>query len=60
MIAVPSRAMISNSVPLGWLGPPQEIAKAVVSLASDDSRYTTGTTCSWMPAWRRSGAKSGS
>ena len=37
------KKMISTSVPLGRLGTPDEIAKAVVFLASDDSSYITGT-----------------
>jgi NAD(P)-dependent dehydrogenase (short-subunit alcohol dehydrogenase family) len=35
--------MISNTVPLGRLGTPDEVAKAVVFLASDDSSFITGT-----------------
>ena len=35
--------MISNVVPLGRLGQPDEIAKAVMFLAPDDASYITGT-----------------
>jgi NAD(P)-dependent dehydrogenase (short-subunit alcohol dehydrogenase family) len=37
------RTVISKSIPLGRLGTADEIAKAVVFLASDDSSYITGT-----------------
>src|SRR6478736_4409642 len=36
------KKMISTTVPLGRFGRPEEIAKAVVFLASDDASYITG------------------
>ena len=37
------KKMISNTVPIGRFGTPDEIVKAAVFLASDDASYFTGT-----------------
>jgi NAD(P)-dependent dehydrogenase (short-subunit alcohol dehydrogenase family) len=37
------KKVIAHAVPLGRFGTPDEIAKAVVFLASDDANYITGT-----------------
>lgn len=38
------RAALLNEIPLGRIGTPDDIAKAVVWLASDEASYITGTT----------------
>ena len=36
--------MMARSVPLGRLGTPEDVANAVLFLASDEAAYITGTT----------------
>ncbi|MDP3493689.1 MAG: glucose 1-dehydrogenase [Hyphomonadaceae bacterium] len=40
----PSKAFMAEATPLGRLGVPEDIAKAIVFLASDDARYMTGAS----------------
>ena len=47
------RKLINSVVPLGRFGTPDEIAKAVVFLACDDSSYVTGTELSSMAVSRK-------
>jgi NAD(P)-dependent dehydrogenase (short-subunit alcohol dehydrogenase family) len=35
-------ARILSTIPMGWMGEPDEVAEAAVFLASDDSSFVTG------------------
>ena len=39
-----ARQMMLGVIPMGTLGDPEDIAGAVVYLASDEARYVTGQT----------------
>jgi hypothetical protein len=46
--------IISSTIPLGTFGTRDDIAKAVLFVASDDSSYITGTELFVMAASRKS------
>jgi len=37
------KKFLEGSTPLGYIGEPEDIANAALYLASDDSKYVTGT-----------------